>query len=108
MRFLAIGECMAELAPTDTDGDLRLGFAGDTFNTAWYLARCAPDAQMSYLTVLGDDAISQTMATFMRDGGIDDQFVHVAPGQPVCLSLHTLCTARTSFPHGRWQPADRA
>ena len=39
MRVLAIGECMAELAPSDTDGDFRLGFAGDTFNTAWYLAR---------------------------------------------------------------------
>ena len=32
MRVLAIGECMAELAPSETEGDLRLGFAGDTFN----------------------------------------------------------------------------
>ncbi len=34
---------MAELAPPERDGDFSLGFAGDTFNTAWYLAQTAPD-----------------------------------------------------------------
>ena len=58
MRFLAIGECMAELAPSDNDGDFRVGFAGDTFNTAWYLARCAPCVDVSYLAVVGDGALS--------------------------------------------------
>ena len=34
--FISIGECMAELQATD-DGLYRLGFAGDTLNTAWYM-----------------------------------------------------------------------
>lgn len=108
MRVLAIGECMAELAPTDTDGDLRLGFAGDTFNTAWYLARCAPDTQVAYLTVLGDDAISQKMATFMRDSGIDDRFVQVAKGQTVGLYMITLDQGERSFSYWRGQSAAKA
>ena len=108
MRVLAIGECMAELAPTGNDGDLRLGFAGDTFNTAWYLARCAPDAQVSYLTVLGDDAISQKMAAFMRDSGIDDRFVQVVKGQTVGLYMITLNQGERSFSYWRGQSAAKA
>jgi 2-dehydro-3-deoxygluconokinase len=61
MRVLCIGECMAEMVPTGGSQDYRLGFAGDTFNTAWYLARSAPLVQVSYLTVVGDDAISAQM-----------------------------------------------
>ena len=108
MRFLAIGECMAELAPTDIDDDLRLGFAGDTFNTAWYLARCAPESQVSYLTVLGDDAISQKMAAFMRDNRIDDRFVQIATGQTVGLYMITLDQGERSFSYWRGQSAAKA
>ena len=108
MRVLAIGECMAELSPTDTNGDLRLGFAGDTFNTAWYLARCAPDPHVSYLTVLGDDAISQKMAAFMCDSGIDDQFVQVAKGRTVGLYMITLDEGERSFSYWRGQSAAKA
>ena len=87
MRVLGIGECMAELAPSETEGDLRLGFAGDTFNTAWYLAQVAPEMQVSYLTAVGDDAISEKMKTFVIDSRIDDQFVQVIPNKTVGLYI---------------------
>lgn len=105
MRVLAIGECMAELAPSDTDGDFRLGFAGDTFNTAWYLARCAPDVQVSYLTAVGDDAISQKMTAFMHDSGIDTRFVQVSHGKSVGLYLISLDQGERSFSYWRGQSA---
>lgn len=105
MRVLAIGECMAELAPTDANGDFRLGFAGDTFNTAWYLARCAPDAQVSYLTAVGDDAISQKMTALMRDSGIDDRFVQVSSNKTVGLYLISLDHGERSFSYWRGQSA---
>jgi len=34
-QFLAIGECMIEIARSD-GRSCRVGYAGDTFNTAWY------------------------------------------------------------------------
>lgn len=105
MRVLAIGECMAEMAPTDTLGDFRLGFAGDTFNTAWYLARCAPDAQVSYLTAVGDDTISQKMTALMRASGIDDRFVQVIPNKTVGLYLISLDHGERSFSYWRGQSA---
>lgn len=105
MRVLAIGECMAELAPSDSDGDFRLGFAGDTFNTVWYLARCAPDVQVSYLTAVGDDAISQKMAAFIDGSGIDTRFVQVVPGRTVGLYLISLDQGERSFSYWRGQSA---
>ncbi|GAA3857575.1 sugar kinase [Celeribacter arenosi] len=108
MRVLAIGECMAEMAPTDTDGDYRLGFAGDTFNTAWYLARCAPGVGVSYLTAVGDDAISQKLTTFIRESGIDGSHVRVAPNKTVGLYLISLDQGERSFSYWRGQSAARA
>ena len=105
MRVLAIGECMAELAPTERAGDYRLGFAGDTFNTAWYLARCAPDVQVSYLTAVGDDPISQNMLTFMSASGIDSRFAQVSGGKTVGLYLISLDHGERSFSYWRGQSA---
>lgn len=60
-RFLAIGECMAELAPLEMHGDFRWGFAGDTFNTAWYLRQLRPDIRVAYHTSVGSDDLSASM-----------------------------------------------
>ena len=41
VSFASIGECMIELSAGK--GDLwRMGFAGDTFNTAWYARAILP------------------------------------------------------------------
>lgn len=107
MRFSIIGECMAELAPTDTTGEFRLGFAGDTFNTAWYLARCTPDAQVSYVTAVGDDAISGQMTDFMRDAGIDVSHVQTASNRTIGLYMISLKDGERSFAYWRGQSAAR-
>ncbi len=107
MHVLAIGECMAELAPTKQDGEFKLGFAGDTFNTAWYLARTAPDIEVSYLTAVGDDAISQKMRTFMKGSRINDAHVQVIAGESVGLYLIHLNNGERSFSYWRSNAAAR-
>lgn len=107
MRVLAIGECMAELAPTETQGDYRLGFAGDTFNTAWYLARMHPDIAVSYLTAVGDDAISQQMLDFIAASGIETRHIQTAKNQTVGLYLISLHNGERSFSYWRGQSAAR-
>lgn len=107
MRVLAIGECMAELAPMEAPRAFRMGFAGDTFNTAWYLARCAPEVTVSYLTVVGDDAISQDMVAGMRDSGINTDFVRTSPDKTVGLYLISLNNGERSFSYWRGQSAAR-
>ena len=61
----SIGECMIELAAADAGPDLRrLGFGGDTLNTALYLARLG--VAVDYVTALGDDPYSERMVEAWR------------------------------------------
>ncbi|MHA6325980.1 sugar kinase [Roseivivax sp. CAU 1753] len=107
MHVLSIGECMAELAPAAAPGEFRLGFAGDTFNTAWYLARMHPDIEVSYLTAVGDDAISGQMHDFIAQGGIGVSHVRRVANQTVGLYLISLDRGERSFSYWRGQSAAR-
>ena len=63
-RFVSVGECMIEMSGGD-EGNYRLGYAGDTLNTAWYArARLPAEWDVDYVTALGDDIYSQRMAQF--------------------------------------------
>jgi 2-dehydro-3-deoxygluconokinase len=72
MKVAAIGECMIEFSQTP-DGAFRRGVGGDTLNTALYLSRLGVDA--SYVTALGDDALSETMLTSWQSEGIKTDLV---------------------------------
>jgi len=70
-RVICIGECMVELRATGADAFAR-AYAGDAYNTAVYLKRSLPDAQVQFLTATGDDAMSRAMRKVWRAEGIDD------------------------------------
>ncbi len=107
MRVVSIGECMVELAPTDS-GHFAMGFAGDTFNTAWYLRRLLPAAStVSYLSAVGADAVSDRMVAFMVAEGIDVDFVLRIPGRSVGLYLIQLTDGERSFAYWRSTSAAR-
>lgn len=88
IRVLAIGECMIELTHRDAD-TLAVGCAGDTFNTAAYLARLTtPDqVRVDYLTLLGDDHYSERILTAMRSEGIGTERIRQLPGEQPGLYL---------------------
>lgn len=72
-RIAAIGEVMVELAPWHgAIGETRelkvLSYAGDTFNTAVYLARLGVSTE--YVTLLGDDSHSDRILALMADESI--------------------------------------
>ena len=69
-RIALIGECMIELQHR-ADGSLQQSFGGDTLNTAVYLSRALGDnAQIDYVTALGDDSFSDAMCQSWADEGI--------------------------------------
>lgn len=78
MRVACIGECMVEFAQS-RDGLFQRGFGGDTLNTALYLSRLGIDT--SYVTALGDDALSEAMLTAWRAEGIATSEVLRVPGR---------------------------
>jgi 2-dehydro-3-deoxygluconokinase len=76
-RIVALGECMVELS--DRPEGCRLGFGGDTLNTALYLARLG--MAVDYVTVLGDDPYSDGMIEAWRAEGIGIGFVRRVAGR---------------------------
>ncbi|KIN67052.1 2-keto-3-deoxygluconate kinase [Sulfitobacter donghicola DSW-25 = KCTC 12864 = JCM 14565] len=96
---------MAELAPLDRSGEFKIGYAGDTFNTAWYLAQIAPDIEVDYLTAVGDDTISHEMRSFMQTSGINVTHVQEVSGATVGLYLIHLLNGERSFSYWRGQSA---
>lgn len=74
-KIAVIGECMIELRPSLADAgyskptiDAQIGYGGDTLNVATYLARQGIDVE--YVTVLGDDPLSDWMVQQWRANGV--------------------------------------
>ncbi|MFN3721564.1 MAG: sugar kinase [Paracoccaceae bacterium] len=103
--LLSIGECMVELAST-ASGDYARGFAGDTFNTAWYARRLLPaDWTVAYGSCIGTDAVSDEMATFIAGEGIDTTVLRRLPDRTVGLYMISLRDGERSFSYWRGQSA---
>lgn len=106
-RLLSIGECMTALSQAG-DGLWRKGFAGDAFNAAWYERACLPPTwTVSYFTALGDDGLSNEMATFMEEAGIDIEDVRRIEGRTPGLYMISLDKGERSFSYWRDSSAAR-
>jgi 2-dehydro-3-deoxygluconokinase len=78
-KLIAIGECMLELRDRGGDTYTR-AFAGDSYNTAVYFKRSAPDAEVQFLTATGNDTLSAAMRESWRAEGIKDALAFTAAG----------------------------
>jgi 2-dehydro-3-deoxygluconokinase len=106
-RILLIGECMVEFSPKE-GGDFKLGFAGDAFNTAWYLRRLLPtDWTVRYFTNIGDDQLSADMLNFMGQSGLDTTHVKIMKGMNAGLYVISLDKGERSFSYWRSTAAAR-
>ncbi|MBV0912227.1 sugar kinase [Anianabacter salinae] len=108
-RIVAIGECMVEMSPLERDGEYRMGFAGDTMNTAWYLRRLlGAGHSVDYLTAIGTDGISDRMLAFLTGAGIGTDHIARLPDRTVGLYLIQLQDGERSFSYWRGQSAARS
>lgn len=105
-RIVCLGECMVEFAPTG-EGFYRRGFAGDTFNTAWYLRRLLPaDRPVDYVSCVGTDAVSDAMLAFMAGAGVGTGGVARLPDRTVGLYVIDVNDGERSFSY--WRSASAA
>lgn len=106
-NFLAIGECMVEMAPTG-GGTFAKGFAGDTLNTAWYVRKSlSQDWTVSYLTAVGNDQISEEMIAFLDGAGLATDHIQRLNDRTIGLYLIQLKEGERSFAYWRSQSAAR-
>lgn len=93
MRIAVLGEGMLELARPDPAGQTkkpawRLGFGGDTLNTAIHLARFG--LPTSYVTALGRDPFSADLRRDWESEGLDIHHVLTDPEHlPGLYAIHT-------------------
>ncbi|MBT9386185.1 sugar kinase [Pseudooceanicola sp. CBS1P-1] len=109
MKITSIGECMIELSGTGQPDQWRSGFAGDTFNTAWYLARLVPPGwQVSYHTQVGCDPRSEAMLAFFAAAGLGTGSIARHPTRVPGLYMIDLQDGERSFTYWRDRSAARA
>ena len=84
MRICSIGECMIEFSNTEKD-IFKLGYAGDTANSAIYLSRLG--ANSSYITTLGEDYLSKNMINFLKKENVKTHNIHFNKNKTVGQSL---------------------
>nr|WP_111300573.1 sugar kinase [Paracoccus saliphilus] len=107
-HILSIGEAMVELSQADQPQLWRLGIAGDTLNTAWYLRRLLDEAfTVGYLTRVGMGAFSQQMLDFLAAEGIDITHVARDPEREIGLYAISLQAGERSFAYWRDSSAAR-
>ncbi len=106
-RFVSVGECMIEMSGGE-DGNYRLGYAGDTLNTAWYARASFPeDWQVDYVTALGDDIYSQQMVDFFAANGIGIDHIQKVEGRRPGLYMIHQAEGDRHFTYWRGQSAAR-
>jgi 2-dehydro-3-deoxygluconokinase len=107
IRVICIGECMVELRAVGADTFAR-SYAGDVYNTAVYLKRSLPAAQVQFLTATGDDAMSKAMRRMWHAQEIDDALAFpVAGGSAGLYLIETDAFGERSFQYWRKDSAAR-
>ena len=103
----AIGEAMVEMAPVG-GGLYRRGFAGDTFNTAWHMARWLGNrAEVGLITRVGQDRLSDAFVAGMAADGLSIAGISRDPSRPMGLYMIELDGVERSFHYWRDSSAAR-
>ena len=110
LRFACIGEAMLELSTLSlAEGQAKIGMAGDMFNTAVYLKRAlgATNASVSFVTMLGDDPLSDQMIETCDQEGLDTSLIGRHPTRlPGIYSISVDGAGERSFDY--WRSASAA
>jgi len=106
-RVISMGECMVELS-SRPDGAYARAFAGDAYNTAVHLKRAAPDIDVQFASVTGEDGLSADMREAWRREGIDDSLSPSVAGRlPGLYMIETDAHGERRFSYWRGQSAAR-
>lgn len=101
-RILSIGEAMVELSGAGHPDLWRLGIAGDTLNTAWYLRRLLPATwQVGYFSRVGTGEFSRRMIGFVEAEGIETTHISQDPDREIALYMISLDDGERSFSYWR-------
>ena len=106
-NFVSIGECMIELSSIG-DGQFKMGFAGDTLNTAWYArALFSKFWSVSFATKFGIDESSKKAVSFLSHNNIGIDRIDYHPTRMIGIYMIHLKKGERSFSYWRENSAAR-
>lgn len=109
MRIVLVGEGMLELSRAAADqapDEWRLGYGGDTLNTAIHLARGGD--RVAYMTALGSDPFSDTLRAEWQGEGLDTSLILTDPARlPGLYAIRTDADGERTFSYWRGESAAR-
>ena len=108
LKIACIGEAMIEMI-VDADGkQAALGVAGDSMNTAVYLARClGPEYHVAFASMIGTDPLSARIESFIASEGVSTEFLKKHPTLlPGLYTIETNASGERSFSY--WRSASAA
>lgn len=110
-RICLIGEVMIELSGINcASNTARVGVAGDTYNTAVHMARLLKDSDwtVEYVTLLGQDGLSEQIITQMQAEAVSTRLVGRHPDRlPGIYAIELDAAGERSFRYWRAQSAAR-
>lgn len=107
VKIGCLGEVMLELVLGNGTA-AELGVAGDTYNTAVYLAHVQPELQIDYITGLGADGFSKRIFQHMQKFGLGSSRVFTHPTRgPGLYAIETNAQGERSFTYWRSAAAAR-
>ena len=106
-KVVGIGEAMVEFAPVG-ENIYRRGFAGDTLNTCWHIAKIVQDhGRVDYFTRVGTDAFSSEFLDFLAGSGLASDSIARDAERSIGLYVISLAGAERSFSYWRDSAAAR-
>lgn len=107
-RIIAAGECMLEFR-NSKGGSYQRSFAGDVYNTCVYLKRAlGVSVDVSFLTTVGNDRLSEEMITAWHQEAIDTSLVfRSSDALPGLYIIETDATGERQFAYWRETSAAR-
>ncbi len=101
MKIAIIGECMVEMFQDEKPNLFHQTFAGDTFNCAVYLKRKFPKAQVEYISVVGNDDLSNKMIKFINEQDIQTNYIDKISQRTLGLYIINTKDGERSFTYYR-------
>lgn len=103
-----IGEAMVEFARTSTKGCWTRGFAGDVFNSAYYLAQIeSTQNPVRFFSCIGQDSASESFLDFVNQSQIDPAFISQSSDRQMGLYTIELEGSERHFSYWRDSSAAR-
>lgn len=100
MKIAILGECMIEFSK-GLEEEYHKSFAGDTFNTAYYLKQINKKVNIEYITGIGNDSISNDFLNYLKYHEINANYIERIKNKTLGLYLINTDNGERSFSYWR-------